>query len=136
MLSLTLNIRSLASDDGCGLIAFCSDIDRTLVAALERLHRNPAVPHSSKTGSRFIIDRRGARLLIETGGEADSEDDPVSARAIGALAASLALPLRSEEEAARIAEAEGLVTHLTSAASSAADPCLAAWSRSSCEGAD
>jgi hypothetical protein len=36
------------------------------------------------------------------------------ARAVGALAASLKLPTLSEPEAARLAEREGLVTHLTS----------------------
>jgi hypothetical protein len=38
----------------------------------------------------------------------------VETRAVAALAAALLLPALTEEEAARLAEAEGLVTHLTS----------------------
>jgi hypothetical protein len=62
-----------------------------------------------------LVTRRGG-LVLKARWEraAASEEACELARAVGALAASLKLPTLSEVEAAKLAEREGLVTHLTS----------------------
>jgi Vault protein inter-alpha-trypsin domain len=61
-----------------------------------------------------------AALLVRRGGVAiaarwtDAASPEAPAEGVGAMAAALALPALSEDRAAALAEAEGLITHLTS----------------------
>src|SRR5215470_14094454 len=67
--------------------------------------------------------RRGARVIATWGepgrgepsrAESFNRDASAEARLIGATAAMLAIPLMQEEAAAKLAESEGVVCHLTS----------------------
>jgi hypothetical protein len=63
--------------------------------------------------TRVEAFRRGAHVVATWGAKGKVEPSP-AARQIGATAAMLAIPLLPEKAAAQLAEAEGIVTHLTS----------------------
>ena len=109
--SLEAHVGHLAALSG-GEIFVAAGVD--LAAMLDAAVRSLRSPHApAQLGSEMREHRAGmtltARWLAGT-----SADESVLARAVAALAASIRLPALSEEEAARLAEAEGLVTHLTS----------------------
>jgi hypothetical protein len=113
--SLEANVGHLAALTGGEIfVATGEDLAHALRTALRSLRASPssALRLNGKGLPREIaVTRAGMKITARfgeevTGGAAD--------RAVAALAASLALPGMSEEVAAELAEAEGLITHLTS----------------------
>ena len=89
--------------------------DLGLAAALRSLRtRHHAVSPISGEPQHVSV-RRAGMTLTATWQEADgSTEQSAEMRAVAALAGSFALPALEIENAAQLAEAEGLVTHLTS----------------------
>jgi hypothetical protein len=86
-----------------------------LGAAVRSLRR----PHRvAQFDRREMRDRRAGMELIATWSETSTHADvgarSVESHAVAALAAGVALPTLETEAAAKLAQAEGLVTHLTS----------------------
>jgi hypothetical protein len=96
------------------LVSAGSDVDTAIVAALDAA-RAPFAPSPAISGNPVRVEtfRRGARVTA-TWGANTTDEASVAARQIGATAAALAIPLMDKAEAAILAEAEGIVTHLTS----------------------
>jgi hypothetical protein len=114
--SLEANVGHLAALTG-GEIFVAAGAD--LVAALESAVRSLKVPHQAAApmeGSpQRVAVRRGGMTISARWQPADTATgDALTLRGVAAVAASLALPAMATETAARLAEAEGLVTHLTS----------------------
>ncbi|MCM8627674.1 vWA domain-containing protein, partial [Accumulibacter sp.] len=114
--SLEANVGHLAALTGGDiLVAAGADLGDFLLAAVDSLRAPFEAPPRIEGRIQHLRVVRG-NAVIEAdwrparGG--DSEDP--YARAVAAFAASLALPCLDEEAAAALAEAEGLVTHLTS----------------------
>jgi len=99
---------------GQTFIAAGSDAGRAIGAAIEAA-RAPCVQPEPIEGtlSHVVALRRGARI-VAAWGDASGEMATAAARLIGATAAMLAIPLMREDAAARLAESEGIVCHLTS----------------------
>ena len=99
---------------GQAFIAAGSDAGTAIAAALEaaRVPHQPLAPIAD-TPSRVEVLRRGARLVAGWGEKAQGETT-ADARLIGATAAMLAIPGMTDVAAAKLAEAEGIVCHLTS----------------------
>lgn len=95
----------VASGDGL------ASLFATALGAL-RIERN-AQAQSADRSSRIEITRGGMHVIAEWK-DPSGEEPNLKARAVAAYAAWLALPGLDEAEAAKLAEAEGLVTHLTS----------------------
>jgi len=114
--SLEANVGHLAALTGGEIfIAAGHDIAPALAAALRAL-RAPFRPtiHDPAPAQGLIAQRAGMRLIARYGAADVAVEDAVAARAVAALAASLALSTLATPDAAQLAEAEGLVTHLTS----------------------
>jgi hypothetical protein len=96
------------------LVSAGGDADTAIAAALDSA-RAPFAPSPAIDGSPRRVEtfRRRARVTA-TWGEKTTGEASVAARQIGATAAALAIPLMNKTEAAMLAEAEGIVTHLTS----------------------
>jgi hypothetical protein len=96
------------------LVSAGGDADTAIAAALEAA-RAPFAPSPAIDGNPVRVEtfRRGARVTATWGARATGEAS-VAARQIGATAAALAIPLMNKTDAATLAEAEGIVTHLTS----------------------
>jgi hypothetical protein len=114
--SLEANVGHLAALTG-GEIFVAAGAD--LVAALESAVRSLKAPHQAAApmeGSpQRVAVRRGGMTISARWQPADTATgDALTLRAVAAMAASLALPAMATESAAQLAEAEGLVTHLTS----------------------
>jgi len=115
--SLEANVGHLAALSG-GEIFVANGID--LAAAIESALNTLRTPHAATTttnGSLLeqVVVRHGGMTLTANWQVADTAaTDPVFARAVAAQAAALALPGLESDNAAVLAEAEGLVTHLTS----------------------
>jgi hypothetical protein len=109
--SLEAHVGHLAALTG-GEIFVSAGLD--LPAMLEAAVRSLRSPHSpAELGSEMREQRAGMTLTARwSAGQAEGE--PILMRAVAALAASIRLPALSAEEAGTLAEAEGLVTHLTS----------------------
>jgi hypothetical protein len=99
---------------GQAFIAAGSDAGTAIAAALEaaRVPHQPLSPIAD-TPARVEVLRRGARLVASWGEKAQGEPT-ADARLIGATAAMLAIPGMTDVAAAKLAEAEGIVCHLTS----------------------
>jgi hypothetical protein len=89
-----------------------SDIGTMLDAAIRSL-RSPHTP-ARLDGGQICEHRAGMAVTARWQGAVENAEQTAEARAVAALAACLLLPTLSEEEAAKLAEAEGLVTHLSS----------------------
>ena len=114
--SLEANVGHLAALTGGEIfIAAGHDIAPALAAALRALRSKcrPTV-HGAVPAGSLIAGRAGMRLIANVGPAGTATEDGIEARAVAALAASLRLPTLATAEAAALAEAEGLVTHLTS----------------------
>jgi hypothetical protein len=114
--SLEANVGHLAALAG-GEIFVAAGAD--LVAALEGAVRSLKIPHQASAPidgapQRVDIRRGGMTISARWQPTGTTSGDTLALRAVAALAASLALPAMATESAARLAEAEGLVTHLTS----------------------
>lgn len=94
-----------------------ADIDDAIAAAFDAA-RAPFIQAQAIEGqpNEISVARRGAVVKAVWSGRAKKSKEAldVVARAVGALAASLALPLMNEDAAGRLAAAEGIVCHLTS----------------------
>src|SRR5215470_14368178 len=114
--SLEANVGHLAALTG-GEIFVVAGVD--LGAALEGAVRSLKVPHQAPTpidgAPQSVAIRRGGMTISAQWQLADATTgDALTLRAVAAMAANLALPAMATENAAQLAEAEGLVTHLTS----------------------
>ncbi len=114
--SLEANVGHLAALTG-GEIFVAAGAD--LGAALEGAVRSLKVPHQAPTpfdgAPQSVAIRRGGMTISARWQPTDATTgDALMPRAVAAMAASLALPAMATERAAQLAEAEGLVTHLTS----------------------
>ncbi|MGA7324046.1 MAG: VIT domain-containing protein [Rhodomicrobium sp.] len=116
--SLEANVGHLAAlTGGEAFVAAGGDLEPAIAAAMASLR----APHEPLEPARALPEtvnarRSGMRItarwrdrLLEAGSQT-----VLDGRAIAAFAASLALPALPEKMAARLAQSEGLVTHLTS----------------------
>lgn len=113
--SLEANVGHLASLTGGDVFVAADDLDEVLIAALASL-RVPGAPSAKIAGRLEQIEavRSGAVVGAQWRDAPPSLEEAPLARAVAALAASLAMPALDDEAAAVLAEREGLVTHLTS----------------------
>ena len=114
--SLEANVGHLAALTG-GEIFVAAGAD--LAAALAGAVRSFKVPHQAPTAiegaPHSVATRRGGMSMsARWQPAAATSGDALALRAVAAMAASLAFPAMASEGAAQLAEAEGLVTHLTS----------------------
>ena len=115
--SLEANVGHLAALSG-GEIFVASGID--IAAAMGCALNTLRIPHTATAttnGSELeqVVVHHGGMTLTARWQAADTAPtDPLFARAVAAQAAALALPGLESDNAAVLAEAEGLVTHLTS----------------------
>lgn len=115
--SLEANVGHLAALTGGEIfVAAGTDIGIALQAALAALRAPRCSPAAAPDATRRIETvRAGATLAAEWQDAAPTVTEGVIApRAVAAFAAALTLPALAEEAAAALAEAESLVTHLTS----------------------
>ena len=115
--SLEARVGHLAAlTGGDMLIAQGAEIEGALAAALDGLRTpsDPCPPARRFEAGRVSALRGGAMLRAEWGAGPTEMAPGHLARAAAALAAHLQMPELDEVEAARWAEAQGLVTHLTS----------------------
>jgi hypothetical protein len=111
--SLEANVGHLAALTGGEIfVSAGADLTEVLDAALRSL-RNEHHAVSPSPGRPQRISARRAGMTI-TASWQKTNGSITQARAVAALAASLALPALDTETAAALAEAEGLATHLTS----------------------
>jgi len=114
--SLEANVGHLAAITGGDIfVASGGDLTGALSAALSSLR----APHQNAreiAGAPNHIEVNRSKMFLtaqwRTAGE--PVEDTLGARAASAIAASLVLPFLDKETATQLAEAEGLVTHLTS----------------------
>ena len=114
--SLEANVGHLAAITGGEIfVASGEDLAGAFAAILSSL-RTPHQDVLEITGvpNRVEVNRGNMRLTAQWRPANESVEDTLATRAASALAASLALPFLDDESATRFAEAEGLVTHLTS----------------------
>jgi hypothetical protein len=114
--SLEANVGHLAALTG-GEIFVAAGAD--LVAALEGAVRALKIPHQAPlpiegAPQRVAVRRGGMTISARWQPTETTTGDALTLRAVAAMAANLALPAMATESAAQLAEAEGLVTHLTS----------------------
>lgn len=114
--SLEANVGHLAALTGGDIfVATSADLQHVLVAAIEALRQRHERPRRMKSGFRHIEAARGNAILSaewrKTKGQPKVTD---LGRAVAAVSANIALPALPVEAATKLAEAEGLVTHLTS----------------------
>lgn len=115
--SLDANVGHLAALTGGELFIATPANLETVAEALIAAVRCPWMPLAPIPDPlEAIATRRGGMDLSAQWGEPDGNEIAESpwARAVGAFAASLALAALDDERAGELAEAEGLVTHLTS----------------------
>jgi hypothetical protein len=111
--SLEANIGHLAALSGGEIFIVAGhDVAPALAAAVRSL-RVRHQPPTSQASRDWTGHRAGMRVSARLGHAAAGEET-VDPRAVAAVAASLVLPTLANAEAAQLAEAEGLVTHLTS----------------------
>jgi len=113
--ALDVGISHLAGmTGGQSLVAASADGGIAIAAALEAA-RTPRVALQPIEGKpmQVMALRQGARVIATWDGPSE-QTITAEARQIGATAAMLAIPLMQESEAKALAEAEGVVCHLTS----------------------
>jgi hypothetical protein len=114
--SLEANVGYLAALTGGDIfVAMDADITDVLITAIGTLRASFEQPRQIDASlDRVRVVRGNALLEAEWRPATRPVNDPLHIRGVASIAASLALPALDEERAARLAEAEGLVTHLTS----------------------
>lgn len=114
--SLEANVGYLAALTGGDIfVAMDADITDVLITAIGTLRAPFEQPRQIDASlDRVRLVRGNALLEAEWRPATQPVNDLPQIRAVAAIAASLALPALDEERAAQLAEAEGLVTHLTS----------------------
>lgn len=112
--SLEANVGHLAALTGGDIVVpLGSEVGAAVSAAL-RFLRLPRTSPQREGEGRGAIVRSGLAIHVDAEPAPAAETDPRFDRAAGAYAARLRLRALPEAEAIRLAEAEGLVTHLTS----------------------
>ena len=114
--SLEANVGHLAAlTQGEVFVAGGADLAEVLHQALRSLRTSHKAP-GRMTGAPESLSVSRAGMSIAAGWHRTEEPVPttIDARAVAALSASLALPALDADSAAELAEAENLVTHLTS----------------------
>ena len=114
--SLEANVGHLAAlTQGEVFVAGSADLAEVLHQALRSLRTSHNAP-GRMTGAPESLSISRAGMSIAAAWHRTEEPVPttIDARAVAALSASLALPALDAESAAELAEAEDLVTHLTS----------------------
>jgi von Willebrand factor type A domain len=104
---------------GQSFVATSSDAGSAIAAAIEAARAPRAMPQPIEGKPMQVMTlRRGARVIAtwdeQRRGEPSEQAATAEARQIGATAAMLAIPLMQDNEAKALAEAEGVVCHLTS----------------------
>jgi len=109
---------------GQSFVATSSDAGIAIAAAIEAARAPRTMPQPIEGKPMQVVAlRRGARVIATWGeqsrgeqsrGEPSEQVATAETRQIGATAAMLAIPLMQESEAKALAEAEGVVCHLTS----------------------
>jgi len=114
--SLEANVGYLAALTGGDIfVAAGADITDVLITAIGTLRASSEQPHPIDVSLDYVrVVRGNASLEAEWRTTTQPVIDTPQMRGAAAMAASLALPALNEEHAAQLAEAEGLVTHLTS----------------------
>jgi len=114
--SLEANVGYLASLTGGDIfVAAGAEITDVLIAAIGTLRAPFEQPRPIDASlDRVRVVRGNAVFEAEWRATTEPVIDAPQNRSVAAMAASLALPVLDEERAAQLAEAEGLVTHLTS----------------------
>jgi hypothetical protein len=114
--SLEANVGHLAALTGGDIfVAADADVPAVLNTALDTLRRRREVPARVKGMLRQVrTSRANAVLSAEWRKKAERNVETAMRRAVAAVAASIALPALSPKAATALAEAEGLVTHVTS----------------------
>ena len=114
--SLEANVGHLAALTGGEIfVSAGADLAEVLNAALLSLRtKHHAISPITGKPQHISVRRAGMTLTAKWQEAEDLMEETVERRAVAALAASLALPALDTESAARFAETEGLVTHLTS----------------------
>lgn len=114
--SLEANVGHLAAITGGEIfVAAGGDLAGALSAALSSLrasHENARKIAGEL--EQINVSRSNMFLTAQWRPASEPAEDTLGARAVAAIAASLVLPFLDHETAAQLAEAEGLVTHLTS----------------------
>jgi vault protein inter-alpha-trypsin-like protein/VWA domain-containing protein len=112
--SLEAGVGYLALISGGDLFIAGDDTPATITAAFGSLRS----PHEPVKPAEWPLQRlhttRGAMRITAEWSASASVKTTLQTRAVAAFAAKLAIPALSEESAAELAAAEGLVTHLTS----------------------
>jgi hypothetical protein len=113
--SLEANVGYLAALTGGKIfVATGSDADSAIKAAFASIRSRHVVTGRIDGAPYKVTARRaGMEIKVAWGGTAEGEAT-ADARAIAAMAASLAIPALDEDRAAALAEAHGIVCHLTS----------------------
>jgi hypothetical protein len=114
--SLEANVGHLAALTGGEIfVSAGADLAEVLNAAMLSLRTkyHPVTPITGRP-QRLSARRAGMTLTAEWREDKASMEGTAESSAVAALAASIALPALDKEKAARFAESEGLVTHLTS----------------------
>ncbi|MCL2713539.1 MAG: hypothetical protein FWD68_02815 [Alphaproteobacteria bacterium] len=115
--SLEANVGHLAALSGGEIfVATGTDLAAAIESALQAL-RTPHQATTTASGSvpeQLVVRHGGMTLQARWQADDSPAPDPLFARAVAAMAAALALPRLESDHAASLAEAEGLVTHLTS----------------------
>ena len=114
--SLEANVGHLAALTGGDIsVSAGSDVAKSLEAALRGLRSPHAAAAPVPAPVATIAARRSGMSVTATWiSDGQAAQPGMESRAVAAFAASLALPALEAEDAAALAEAEGLVTHLTS----------------------
>ena len=114
--SLEANVGHLAALTGGDItVAAATDIAEALMTALDSLrtpHEDTAI--AADTVEALSVTRGGAKVGAVWHTPTSIAVDELIGPAIAAIAAGLALPSLDDNAAARLAQAEGLVSHLTS----------------------
>ena len=114
--ALEANVGHLAANSGGQLFAVSdADVGRAVVSALDSM-RAPRPSSPPIEGAPTQVRAAIAGMDIEAHwSEAGEIGEPSPhGRVVGAIAAALAIPRMDADDAAALAEAEGIVTHLTS----------------------
>jgi hypothetical protein len=114
--SLEANVGHLSALTGGEIfVAAGHDLTPVLIEALRSLRVAYSPPEPISGVARHTSARRGGmQIEVSWSDGAPAGPSTIEGRAVAAVAASLLLPTLSAEDAATLAEAEGLVTHLTS----------------------
>jgi hypothetical protein len=99
---------------GQSFVATSSDAGIAIASAIEAARAPRVTPQPIEGKPMQVVALRSGARVIATWGEPSEQVATAEARQIGATAAMLAIPLMQEGEAKALAEAEGVVCHLTS----------------------